>query len=538
MKQNKVVFLLPVLIAIALAVGIYVGKKMAAPSTTLLFTSSDFSEKDKLQQVISYIESDYVDTVKRQMIVEETINEILQNLDPHSYYIPQRSYAQMNDPLEGNFEGIGVEFRIQDDTVVVVQPIGGGPSEKLGIIAGDRIVNVEGEDITGVKINNGRVVKLLKGPKGTVVNIKVKRRGEKELIDFAITRDEIPVYSIDASYMLTSQIGYVKVIRFAKTTYEEFMDAVVGLQRKGMQKLIVDLRNNTGGYMKSAIEMADEFLSDGKLIVYTEGKAREKREYHATSRGSLENTEVAILINENSASASEILAGALQDNDLGYVVGRRSFGKGLVQEGIQWPDGSAIRLTVARYFTPTGRSIQRSYTEGVAAYNDEFLERYESGELLSLDSLDLPDSLKFYTQKGKVLYGGGGILPDYFVPLDTANTSFYYGRLNYQGMFYQFAFHYVDEERTSLLEHFSANNYIGDFQITKGILDQFFAFAEEKGVAFDEKGAETSRSLIKENLKASIGRNLFGDEIFFEVINQRDKVVKKAAELLNEGASS
>lgn len=434
--------------------------------------------------------------------------------------------------MEGNFEGIGVEFRIQDDTVVVVRPVGGGPSEQLGIRAGDRIVKVEEELIAGIGINNSDVVKKLKGPKGTIVNVGIKRKGEKELIDFAITRDEIPFYSVDAKYMLDEETAYIKVIRFARTTYEEFMLAVKELQKAGMKKLVLDLRNNSGGYMKSAIDMADEFLPTGKLIVYTEGKARDRREYFATSRGSLENMEVAILINEGSASASEILAGALQDNDIGAIIGRRSFGKGLVQEGIQWPDGSGIRLTVARYFTPTGRSIQKPYEGGLEAYNNEAFERFESGELLSLDSLDLPDSLKYYTEKGKLLYGGGGILPDFFVPLDTTSVSVYFGKLNYQGMFYQFGFQYVDEHRGSLKNNYTEQSFVNGYQVDRSTLKEFYDFAESSGIPFDEEGANDSEQFIKNRLKAAIGRNTWGGGIFYQVVNDEDNVIAKAKELL------
>lgn len=537
MKNNKILVLLPFIIAVVLAAGVYLGKQLASPTTTLMFNGTDFGEENKLQQVLSYIKSDYVDTVKEQLIVEETINEMLQHLDPHSYYIPKRDYNQMNDPLEGNFEGIGVEFRIQNDTVVVIQPVGGGPSEKLGIRSGDRIVSVEGEDITGDKINNKRVVKLLKGPKGTTVNVQIKRRNEKKLIDFAIKRDEIPFYSVDASYMVNEEIGYVKVIRFARTTHDEFMRAVARLQQKGMKKLILDLRNNSGGYMKSAIDMADEFLPQKQLIVYTQGKARNKQEFFSTVGGELEDKQVAVLINEGSASASEILAGALQDNDRGFIIGRRSFGKGLVQEGIQWPDGSGIRLTVARYYTPTGRSIQKPYVNGLDDYNKETFDRYESGELLSLDSIDLPDSLKFYTEKGKVLYGGGGILPDYFVPLDTSNTSTYFGKLNYQGMFYQFGFDYVDTHRLGLKDNFTANEFVQNYKVSEAVLKEFYSYAERKEIEYNQEEALLSKGLIKNRLKAAIGRNLYGDQVFYQVVNQEDSAMDKAIELLSNSTA-
>jgi len=466
------------------------------------------------------------------MIVEKTINEILQNLDPHSYYIPKRDYAQLNDPLEGNFEGIGIEFRIQEDTVVVVRAIGGGPSEKLGIMAGDRIIFVDGENIISEELNNRKVVGMLKGPKGTEVNVRIKRKGESELIDFDIVRDEIPFYSIDATYMVDDKTAYIKIVRFARTTYDEFIQSVEEMYALGMENMVLDLRNNSGGYMKSAIQIADEFLEKEKLIVYTKGKAREKRTFYATPEGRLEDINVAVLINEGSASASEILAGALQDNDRGTIIGRRSFGKGLVQEGVQWPDGSAIRLTVARYYTPTGRSIQKPYEDGLSAYNSEAYDRYTNGELLSLDSIDLPDSLKYYTPEGKIVYGGGGILPDRFVPIDTVGVSNYFGRLNIQGLFYQFGFQYADLNREGLNQKFSESSFVKDFLLSEDLMTEFYQFAEDKGVEFDKSGAQESMDLIKSRLKASIARNIWGDNIFYEIVNKEDNVIEISLEAL------
>lgn len=537
MKNKYAIYVwMPLLIAAFLAIGIFLGKQMASqPHAAVMFPRQQtLTENDKIHQVIEYIKSDYVDTVMEKDIVEETINEILQSLDPHSYYIPKKDYHAVNDPLEGNFEGIGIEFRIQDDTVTVVRALGGGPSEKLGIMAGDRIVQVEGDDITGDKIDNQKVVKLLKGPKGSTVNIKVKRKKEKKLLDFAIQRDEIPLYSLEADYMLTDEIGYIKISRFARDTYQEFMDAVKRLEKEGMQKLVLDLRNNGGGFLQSAIKIADEFLEKEQLIVYTEGKSRERNNFYATDQGELHHAEVAILINENSASASEILAGALQDNDKGYIVGRRSFGKGLVQEGVQWPDGSAMRLTVARYYTPTGRSIQKPYENGVDAYHSESYKRYQNGELLSLDSIDFPDSLKFITKGGNVVYGGGGIMPDYFVPVDTSNTSVYFGKLNYQGIFYLYGFRYVDGKRKMLKSKYSESAFIEQFALTATDMQGFYDFAKEKGIDHDAEGAKASEALIRNRLKAVIGRNLFGDKVFYQIVNQMDETVEKAQKLLED----
>lgn len=532
-KASNPFIYLPLILAISLAVGVYLGRQMViGTSTQLGFEANDYDEGDKLKQVINFIKSDYVDTVQEQIIVENTINEILQNLDPHSYYIPKRQYNQMNDPLEGNFDGIGIEFRIQEDTVVVVRAIGGGPSEKLGIQSGDRIIQVNDENITGSEISNQKVVKLLKGPKGTEVSIKVRRNGHDELIDFKITRDKIPLHSVDATFMLDAEVGYIKVIRFARTTYDEFVDAIALLEDKGMKKLVLDLRNNSGGYMKSAIDMADEFLEKDKLVVYTKGKARDRKSFYATSRGQLENLSVAILINEGSASASEILAGALQDNDRGVIIGRRSFGKGLVQEGVQWPDGSAIRLTVARYYTPTGRSIQKPYDNGLDAYNQEAFDRYLNGELINTDSIDFPDSLKFYTEKGKLLFGGGGIMPDVFVPLDTQDISAYFMRLNMQGLFYNFGFMYADQNRDQLEEKYTAEAFVETFRIDHSLLGDFYEFATSKGVEYNSKGAEKSKHIIQNRIKAAVGRNLWGDNVFYEIINKDDILIQRTLEEL------
>ena len=536
MKNKKIIVLLPIIIAITLVVGVFIGQRMAVVSYTSVFPSGLDSQTNKLNQVINFIKSDYVDTVQESWIVEETINGILQNLDPHSYYIPGEKFNEVNDPLEGEFEGIGVEFRIQEDTVVVVKPIPGGPSEKMGVLAGDRIVEVEGEDITGEDISNKKVMSLLKGPKGTAVNIGVKRKGVENLIPIKINRDKIPIFSVESSYMVDDTVGYVKIIRFARTTYEEFIEATDDLRNKGMKKLILDLRNNGGGYMKAATDLADEFLSKGELIVYTEGKARDRQDVYATSSGNFENTDVVVLINEGSASASEILAGALQDNDRGTIIGRRSFGKGLVQEPMQWSDGSQVRLTVARYYTPTGRSIQKPYEEGTDVYDDDYMDRFDSGELFSRDSIKFPDSLKFFTKKGKVVYGGGGIMPDVFIPIDTIGGSNFYARLNYSGMFYLFGFEYTDENREGLTENYNKSNYTKQFIVNNELLKEFFDFAESKGISYEKLGAIDSEEVIKNRIKASIGRNLFGNNVFYQVLNKTDKTLQESIKVIKNNA--
>lgn len=536
-NYKRILLFLPILLAIVLAGGIFLGKQMVSVGTIDLSQYGKPDMSSKLNQVMRYIDQDYVDTVDLEKLSETAISELLQSLDPHSYYIPVEDYNAVNDPLEGNFDGIGVEFRITDDTIMIVNPLGGGPSEKLGIMAGDRIIKVDTTPVAGVGVDNQKVMKLLKGPKGTVVNVAIFRPGQKSILDFSITRDEIPLHSIESAYLLDKQTGYVKITRFAKNTHEEFLAAVQKLQENGMKNIVVDLRNNGGGFLNSATQLADEFLQKNKMIVYTEGKSRPKQEFYATSRGKLEDIPVVILVNEGSASASEILAGAIQDNDRGTVIGRRSFGKGLVQEGIQWPDGSAIRLTVARYYTPTGRSIQKSYDDGLEAYNNEAYERFNSGEMQSKDSIHFEDSLKYITPGGKVVYGGGGIMPDVYVPIDTLGVSDYFGRLNYRGIFFQFGFDYVDRHRKELVSVYKTPEaFINQFNIQQKLMDEFVKFAAEKGIDEDAEGLALSLDLIKNRIKATVGRNVYGEDVFYPVINELDTTIKKAISVLNKKA--
>lgn len=422
MNRPKFYVYLPIIFALVLVLGIFIGTTFLSGGQKMVM-GGNTGKFSKLQDVLQYINQEYVDTVNDDDLVERSIVSLLENLDPHSSYISAEELQANNEPLQGNFEGIGVEFNIVDDTVRVVAAIPGGPAEGVGVQAGDKIVMVDGKTIAGIKIANKGVMERLKGKGGTKVKISVKRNGRKGLIDFTITRGTIPIYSLDASYMLTANLGYIKISRFAATTYDEFMQALDKLQKQGMTKLVVDLRGNGGGFLNTAVDIADEFLPEGKSIVYTQGKARPRKDFYATKRGSFENGELFILIDDGSASASEILAGAVQDNDRGTLIGRRSFGKGLVQEQSEFTDGSAIRLTIARYYTPTGRCIQKSYKHGVDDYYNEELSRYESGELESADSIKVADSLKYKTPGGKIVYGGGGIIPDEFVPLDTANRS-------------------------------------------------------------------------------------------------------------------
>ncbi|MFZ4549895.1 MAG: S41 family peptidase, partial [Bacteroidales bacterium] len=395
-----------------------------------------------LNELIRFIDNNYVDSVDVQKLNNEAITGMLLSLDPHSVYIPASDFADANDPLMGNFEGIGVQFKIERDTVMVVNTIPGGPSEKVGLLAGDRIVKVDGKNIAGIKIVNEKVMKLLKGPKDTKVKVGIYRKGLKKINDFTITRGVIPTWSIDVSYAVNKEVGYIKLSKFSATTGDELRDALVDLKEKGIKKLILDLRGNSGGYLNEAISVSDEFLPDNKLIVYTQGLHRPKQIAKSTSDGVWDKLAVVVLIDEGSASASEIVSGAIQDNDRGTIIGRRSFGKGLVQEQVGLSDGSALRLTVARYYTPTGRSIQKPYTKGAEEYYMEYYHRMTDGELEFSDSIKLNDSLKFKTPGGKTVYGGGGIMPDIFVPVDrNPNLKFYNESVN-KGILYQFAFDY------------------------------------------------------------------------------------------------
>jgi carboxyl-terminal processing protease len=535
MSKNKVY--IPIIISLAVAVGFLLGINLNTGSSTISFQKINPGESKNfniLNEVIGYIESEYVDTVQRQKLVDETVQYLLQELDPHSYYISAKELQAMNEPLEGNFEGIGIQFNIQKDTVVVINPLQGGPSEKVGVKAGDRIIKVEEELIAGNGITNSKVLKLLKGDKGTKVDITVERNAQK--LDFTITRDKIPIHSVDVAYMMTGETGYIKVIRFAKTTYQEFMDAANELKSKGMENLIIDLRGNGGGFLDAAVDMSDELLESGKMIVYTKGRARPKEVYKSGSDNSLTETSLAVLVDESSASASEILAGAVQDNDRGLVIGRRSFGKGLVQEQTMWPDGSATRLTVARYYTPTGRCIQRPYDEGVEAYREEIYDRYKHGEMMHPDSTNFPDSLKYETPEGKTVYGGGGIFPDIFVPYDTAGGSTFLNRLVYRGVVYQWAFDYADTHREQLNGNYeSAREFQENFSIGQSLIDDFVNFAKSEGVEPEPGELEESQTEIKHRLKAYVARNIWNNEGFYPIWNKKDNVVNKALESLESG---
>ena len=491
----------------------------------------------KFGTLMRYIGQLYVDSVSVEELTERAIVTMLEDLDPHSVYFSPEELKEADEPLNGNFEGIGVQFNIFKDTILVVSPISGGPSERLGIRAGDRIVEVDGENAAGIGITNRDVMKLLKGPKGTVVQVGIKREGVKELLTFDITRDKIPIYSIDAVHMVDKNIGYIKVSRFAKTTMDEFREAIVELQDQGMKDLILDLQGNGGGMLRTAIDMSDEFLSGDKLIVYTEGRAFEREDTFAQYKGLFEKGRLVVLIDEASASASEIVSGAVQDWDRGLVMGRRSFGKGLVQRPMRLPDGSAVRLTVQKYYTPSGRCIQKPYDDGVEAYRKEKFERYERGEFMSLDSLELPDSLMFQTRLlQREVYGGGGILPDIFVPLDTSLSSETFSRILRKGLCSRYALTQVDADRSAWeARHASEDEFVADMAFTEEEMAAFKAYVTEEGVDIDEEEWTRSLPAIELRLKAFYGRNIYNSRTFYRVIGGLNEALEEAIRVLNDG---
>lgn len=532
MNRPKFYVYLPIVFALVLVLGILIGRTFSLNRGNFISVNPG-NQYNKIEEILHYISDQYVDTINEKQLVEKTITTMLQNLDPHSSYLTAEELQANNEPLQGNFEGIGIEFNIVEDTIRVLSAIPGGPSEQVGIQAGDKIVEVENKKVAGIKITNRDVLAKLKGQGGTKVKVGVLRRGKTKLQNFTITRGTIPIYSVDVSYMLTPKTGYIKISRFASDTYNEYLQAFKKLQGLGMQQLIIDLRGNGGGYLNTAVNIADEFLSKGKEIVYTIGKARPRADYKATEKGSFENGKLIILIDDGSASASEILAGAIQDNDRATIVGRRSFGKGLVQEQSEFSDGSAMRLTIARYYTPTGRCIQKTYSNGLEDYYKEEYNRYNSGELENQDSIKINDTLKFTTPGGKVVYGGGGIIPDVFVPLDTAGRSHYLAEVSYNGLINDFAFDYADKQRAKLKDTYpTVDSFINQFMISSVIFNDFVAYAQKNGVKPNEKQIKISESIIKLQLKALIARNIWNNSGFYPVLQQDDNVLKKALELL------
>jgi len=535
-KNSKIQIYMPIAFASVLIIGMWLGSLLDSNNQMAGTFNNSYN---KLSDILDYIVQDYVDTVDIVDLETKAVRAMLKELDPHSIYITEAEFHDVNDPLLGSFEGIGISFRIEKDTITVINPIPGGPSEKVGLMAGDRIVKVDDTLVAGIGIKNNDAIRKLKGKKGTIVKVSNYRRGVPELIEFTITRDVIPTYSLDVAYMVNEDIGYIKLNKFSATTYDEFYEAAVNLKSQGMNKLILDLRGNPGGYLQAAINISDEFLEDGKLIVYTEGNNRQKRSAFATKTGELEDVDVSILIDENSASASEIVAGALQDNDKGIIIGRRSFGKGLVQEQISLPDGSAVRLTVSRYHTPTGRCIQKHYENGDSDnYYEESYHRYLDGEMFNQDSIHFDDSLKYTTPMGKTVYGGGGIMPDIFVPMVTDSIHTYYNILANKGLVFQFAFDYTDRHRAELNKFKDFETFNSNFNMDNAMYNNLIAYADEKGIKSDEYNVEISKEKIATLFKAFVGRNVLDEKGFYPIYHVIDTTFNRAVYELNNGTDN
>lgn len=525
-QNSKFQIRLPLVLCIGLAVGVFVG----AGFNTRRASDDIGKDVQKFRDVLTQIQTEYVDTVNTNKLVDDAIHHMLNKLDPHSAYIPVSDRIAANEDLRGNFDGIGVEFNIFHDTIVVVSALSGGPSEALGIQSGDKIIKVDDKNLAGVGVTSTDVMKALKGPKGTEVKVTVLRRDEE--IDYSIIRDKIPQYSVDVAYMVDDEIGYIKVNRFAATTFEEFHQALSKLKEKGMTKLVVDLQSNPGGYMNIAIDMADDFLAGGKKIVFTHGKEKKyDSQALSTSKGDFEAGDLIILINEGSASASEILAGALQDNDRALIVGRRSFGKGLVQSPFDLSDGSELRLTISRYYTPTGRSIQKPYEDG-DEYSRDILSRYNHGEFFHADSIRFNDTLKYTTPKGRTVYGGGGIMPDYFVPLDTTLTSHYLNELYTSTSIQEYTFGYGEQHKQELLEK-GFDHFLEKFVVTDKMLADLVQTGERNKVKAERRELAKKEKLLKVHIKAQIARKLWNNDGFFPVMNQTNEILQQALKLFD-----
>jgi carboxyl-terminal processing protease len=527
--DKKINLYIPIIIAVSVAAGILIGNLLKKNSQSSI-PGFQLTSSNKISTVLNLIQNDYVDSVNTASIIEKTIPEILENLDPHTTYIPASNMQEVEEEMTGKFSGIGVQFSIMEDTVRVVEVIPGGPSSKVGILPGDRIITVEDSVIAGVNVENNTVLNLLRGEKNTKVTVGIFRKGFDDELEFEITRGDIPIYSIDVSYMIDKETGFMKINRFSNTTYNEFMAGMDKLDNSGAQKVIIDLRQNPGGSLTAVLQILDEFLAKGEPILYTEGVNQPRKTYNASGRQRWENKKLYILIDEFSASASEILAGAIQDNDRGIVIGRRSFGKGLVQEQIPLADGSALRLTVARFYTPSGRCIQSSYEEGNEEYYNNIFERFHNMEQLVADSIHFADSLKYTTKNGRIVYGGGGIMPDFFVPADTTGNSAYFGRLYRKGLIYSYAYAYADLNR-DLLSGFKEAYEIDNYLEKKNILEEFIRYAEEKGVPRDKEGIKESGLVIKTQVKAYIARNILGEDGFYPIIKEIDKTLLQAIQI-------
>ena len=535
MKNNSTRFI-PFLLAICLIAGIAIGtfyaNHFSGNKLGIINTSSN-----KLNALLRIIDDQYVDTVNISDLVEEAMPQILSELDPHSSYIPAKDLEAVTADLKGSFSGIGIQFTIQNDTIHVNNVIQGGPSEKVGLMAGDRIVEVDDSAFVGKIVTNEEAMKRLKGEKGSKVKLGVYRPGEKELLHFTVVRGNIPVKSIDAAYMINEKVGYVKVNKFGETTYPELLIALAKLSQKNCEGLIIDLRGNTGGYMAAAIQMVNEFLPNNRLIVYTQGRKSPRQDYNSNGTGSNQKMPLVVLVDEGSASASEIFAGAIQDNDRGTIVGRRSFGKGLVQQPIEFSDGSAIRLTIARYYTPSGRCIQKPYEKGKESeYELDLLTRYEHGEFFSADSIKQNETEVYRTRLGRPVYGGGGIMPDIFVPQDTTGMTSYFRMAANRGLIIRYTFEYTDQNR-STLQKYDTTEKTEEYLKKQNLLNNFAAWAEKKGLKRRNNLMAKSRKLFEMSLYGNIIYNMLGMEAYVEFLNETDKTVLKAVEILEKGES-
>lgn len=519
----------PLILVIGIVIGLFIGYFMTKPSKGRNFINSSLNKIDTMLEII---EASYVDKISKELLIEQTIPALLQNLDPHSVYIPPELASESDDPLEGSFQGIGIQFNIIEDTIMIIGIIQGGPSQIKGIRPGDRIIKVNETTVAGKSLDNEKVYALLKGIKGSHVKLEIHRQGIPELLKFDIIRDEIPLHSIQAAFMIKDNIGFIRLNTFSITTIDEFRKSVKMLKEKGMRKLILDLRENTGGYLESAVDLADEFFEDGKLIVYTQGNARPKTEYFSTAGGICLNIKLSVIIDSWSASASEIFAGAIQDHDLGTIIGQRSFGKGLVQQSLQQSDNSLIRLTIARYYTPSGRCIQKPYGNE-DAYDEEIDQRIKNGELSNKENIKFPDSLKFKTDNGRIVYGGGGIMPDVFVPSDSLSYSSDFLEILKSGIINQFVFSFIDQKRIFLSQFkdvYSLNRYLD----SQPIIQNFNSFREERNKKTEANLTQYHFKIIETQIKALIARSLLDDNAYFIVGQKNDKTLLKAIEVISQ----
>ncbi|MBK5202872.1 MAG: S41 family peptidase [Prolixibacteraceae bacterium] len=528
MMNKRYVIYFPLIIAISIIAGIFIGNRLNVyPEQT---RNASIQGSNKLNTIINIIQGAYVDSVSKSDLIEEAIPALIKNLDPHTAYIPAKNLQDVNEELAGDFGGIGVQFSIYKDTVQIIDVISGGPSSKLGVLPGDRIVSVNDSVIAGNGVENEDVLHLLRGKKGTKVKVGVQRKGIKDLIQFEITRGTIPLLSVDVGYPIDKETGYIRISRFSAKTYDEFMKKMTKLDSLGIDNVIIDLRGNPGGFLQVVLKIAGEFLNKGDILLSTKGRVQPQKSYSNPKDGKWLDKGVYILIDEYSASASEILSGAIQDNDRGVIIGRRSFGKGLVQEQIPFSDGSALRLTVARYYTPSGRCIQKPYKNGMEQYSQDILNRLQHGELEQADSIHFADSLRYETKEGRTVYGGGGIMPDIFVPMDTTEYSMYYSKIVGKSLTYSYTLEYCDKNRKELNKLKTANDFI-KYLTNKNILHKFTDYVSSQGIKEDKEGLKISGHLIKTQVIAYITRNMIGDEGFYSVIQGIDKTLQKAIEI-------